>query len=111
MKKAVIASAMVATLSGCMQLADVESAPVSANVAASFPKDRLAKNTNEITVRAFLPGEKPNTLGQEVIGANINRTLHITHLAQRRHHDGHLYLCKGLYYGISIVLKLQEQYH
>lgn len=69
MKKAVIASAMVATLSGCMQLADVESAPVSANVAASFPKDRLAKNTNEITVRAFLPGEKPNTLGQEVIGA------------------------------------------
>ncbi len=56
-------------LAGCMQTAEITRAPAQANLLASVPAERIAENTSKITIRAFRPGEKPNTRGEEIIGA------------------------------------------
>lgn len=64
----IFSAAILIIVSGCVSLAPIEREPVRAQVLASTSKDRLVKNS-EIEIRTFLPGDKPNTRGSEVVGA------------------------------------------
>lgn len=72
MKKVIVGFVAIAALSGCMQLAEISSEPASAQLKASVPQERLNPNTSKMTVRAFQPGAKANTRGNEIVGARCS---------------------------------------
>ncbi len=74
MKKIFIAMGLVGLCAACEPMVEVTQEPLAIALNSSVSRDRLADRTTQMTVRAFLPGEKPNQRGSEVLGATCTLT-------------------------------------
>jgi hypothetical protein len=72
MKKLIFAVAALSVLAACQTPAEITSEPSNARMLGSVSQDKIGTGTTKVTVRAYLPSETGEGLGQEVLGAKCD---------------------------------------